>query len=294
MISCALGIAYFDTRLNTESEPIQVKTSSLDVKHQPKVIKTASIEEAKGRSPLHLETSEGDSHITLARAINNLECRLGVGYEEAQELAVITLPVGQEMDFAVLDQSGTRFLGWLPFKANHHRLGLRAEGSVLAGFAALRLSSKVFRPPDSQEPLRIYHDEPIIFESEKAWDFDIAPDGSSFVVHEPAPGGASRLIIRDLNRGKETHYDLGTRFTPMDEYEVSYALKYSLNYEEIMFEPAHADAWGIGKHLFYSVHGVKPRQVSVEGAISAIFADRATMYFADYVTPLVFGESTKP
>lgn len=42
------------------------------------------------------------------------------------------------------------------------------------GFGALRLNSEVFRPRDSDEPVRIYHDDHVVYETNKAWNFGIA------------------------------------------------------------------------------------------------------------------------
>ena len=220
--------------------------------------------------------------ISPLRAIGNIDCKLDAGSGEAQGLAVIALPTGNELDFAVLDESGTRFSGSLPFFANKTRLGKRSDGSILVGFGDLRLNSRVFKPRDFAEPIRIYHNNHVIFESEKVWDFDVARDGSSFAVQEPAPGGASRLIIRNLNSGKESHYDLGTAFTPKNEYESSYALRYSMNYEEVMFEPAHADAMGRGSHWFYPLGEGIPRRITVKFGKAAVFSDSTNWYFVDY------------
>ena len=229
----------------------------------------------------------GEVEITATRALNNIECQLNKGSKEARELGIVSLPVEEGLEFAVLDQSGTRFSELLPFRANKVRLGVRSDGSVLAGLGELRLNSRVFKSSDAPQPLRIYHNNHVIFETETAWDFDIATDGTSFVVHEPTPSDASRLIIRNLDLGTEIHHDLGSKFTPKSDYEKPFALKYSLNNDEIMFEPAHADAMGRGTHWFFPVARGKPRLITVKYGMAAVFSDSSNLYFLDYASKAI-------
>ena len=213
--------------------------------------------------------------------IGNIHCQLTSGYGAASQLGVVRLPRGDATDFAVLDQSGTRFSGSLPFHPNHAHIGKAPDGSVTVGFGALRLNSGVFRPRDSPEPIRIHRNNDTIFESAKAWDFDVAADGSSFVVHEPVPRGTSQLIIRHLESGNETRYVLGTRFTPVSAYSMDYAFKYSIDFSEVGFEPAYADAWGRGNHWVFPVNDGVPRHISTKTAHSAILSSSSNRYFID-------------
>ncbi len=79
----------------------------------------------------------------------------------------------------------------------------------------------------------------------------MAHDGSSFAVHEPIAGGASRLVVHDLELGKERYFDLGTRMTPVNPYERDHLMFYTLDTSEIMFQSTRADAMGIGTYWFY-------------------------------------------
>ena len=63
---------------------------------------------------------------------------------------------------------------------------------MLAGFGDVRSNAGEFRPRDESEPVRIYMDGQVIYGSDKAWDFEIVSDGSSFYAHEPMSGNASR------------------------------------------------------------------------------------------------------
>ncbi len=73
-------------------------------------------------------------------------------------MAVVTAPTEDGAEFAVVDSGGTLFSDVLPFVPNHRRIGRSADGSVLVGFADLRLNSRVFRAADTPEPLLIYID----------------------------------------------------------------------------------------------------------------------------------------
>ena len=79
------------------------------------------------------------------------------------------------------------------------------------GLGDLRLNSGTFRPPESPAPVRIYMGEQVVYESEKVYNFRIARDGTSFAVHEPLAGDASRLVVHNLDLRTERHFDLGTR-----------------------------------------------------------------------------------
>ena len=232
----------------------------------------------------------GDSEFSAANAANNIECKLSRGQKEARNLGVISVPSEHGLEFAVLDQTGKRLSDELPFRANKIRVGTTEEGSILAGFAELRLNSRIFKDRDVPQPIRIYQNKHVIFESDRVWDFDVAPDGASFVVHEPAPSGASRLIVRNLDAGKETHHDLGNRFTPQSAYEKPYALKYSSNNEEVMFEPAYADSMGRGTHWFFPLDQGKPHRITVKDGRAAVFSNSSSLYFVDY-TSTVPGEN---
>ena len=186
------------------------------------------------------------------------------------------------MAFAVLDIDGIQFTGTLPFSANHARMGIREDGSVLFGFGDLRLNSRVFRSPDTPEPVVIYHNNHVIYQNDKVWDFDIAEDGSSFVVHEPTSSDSSRLVIRNLNNGKELHYNLESRFSPHDEYEYPYDFVYSIENTEIIFRPAHADARGVGNNWFFPVTAGKRKLIIVENSQTAVFANSTNGYFVDF------------
>ena len=291
-IAVLLFLSHYQDELTIDGSP---KTTNQRVENPQEFAQRTLSKKNTSLASANLESKEIAAHITMSHAIGNVDCRLRTGSDEAQGIAVIALPNASGLDFSVIDDSGSLFHGTVPFNANHIRLGVNNSDSVLVGFADLRLNSSVFRPPNSAEPIMIFHDGHLVFKNEKVWDFDIAEDGSSFVVHEPAPGGASRLIIRDFELGKETHHDLGTTFTPKNDYSPPYAMKYTLNNEEIHFEPAYADAMGKGDNYFYPVRREgKPRRMTVEGGLAATFADSTNMFFVDYVKPFIAKERVKP
>ncbi|MCY3839199.1 MAG: hypothetical protein OXH09_11245 [Gammaproteobacteria bacterium] len=167
--------------------------------------------------------------------IDNPNCNFIAGLGDAAGVAVYVLSEGPGARFAVLDRAGTVFGNELPFDPNHYRLGKREDGSVVVALADLRLNSKEFRPENSPEPIRVYRDGQLIFEHDKVWQFGVASDGSSFYAIEPLAGEASRLIVRNLDDGREHHHDLGPEFNPFDGYEIPYVSFYSTDSGEVMF-----------------------------------------------------------
>ena len=213
-----------------------------------------------------------------AEVIGNLECDMLAGRRAAAGSALVILPHGTGARFAVLDGDGVVARGTLPFKPNQYRLGRRRDGTPLVALGELRLNAKVFRPEDTPEPVRVYLGDDVIYESDKVWDVVVAHDGSSFAVHEPL-GDVSRLAIHNLALGTQSHFEL--EFGSVDAYEHSHAPKYTLDGTEVMLEPVHADAWGVGVYWFHPVDEGPVRRVTVEGGIGAVLASSGEGYFAD-------------
>ncbi len=152
---------------------------------------------------------------------------------------------------------------------------------MVVGLGDLRLNSKTFRPVDSREPVRVYLGDQVVYEWEKATDFSVAPDGSSFAVHEPLAGGASRLIIHNLDLGEERHFDLGDRMASYDAYERSHTMSYNLDGTEIMFHVSRPDAMGLGTYWFYPVGDGGVRRVTVEGGTGAFLISSEEGFFTN-------------
>ena len=183
--------------------------------------------------------------------IGDIECNMKVGRGRASDSAVVLLPTFDGVRFSVLDSDGALASGSLPFRPHIVELGMQLDGTPVLGFADLRLNSKVFRDADTSEPVRILVGDQIVYESDKAWDFLVASDGSSFAVHEPLAGDGSRLIVNNLQTGEERHFDLGTQFTPHNDYEPSHTMKYSLDGSEIVLQRSDSDTGGLGTYWFY-------------------------------------------
>ena len=216
--------------------------------------------------------------------IGNLDCRMSAGRGPASDTALVVLPVEtaegtpKRSRFAVLDANGQVFGGVLPFRPNHWRLGKNVNGVVVAGFADLRLNSGAFRDPGTAEPVHIYADGQLIFASERALDFGVAPDGSSFFLQEPSageregpaprreeplPGDVTRLVVYDLELGTEEHIELDDRFSPADGFFTGYRAAYADGGKEIVFSTASEDEFGAGTHRFFPVRGGPPREIQV-------------------------------
>ena len=224
-------------------------------------------------------------HIRILKSdvIDNIACRFTSGFGAAHDVGVVTVPRGEVTDFAVLSPSGTRFSGSLSFEPNWVRIGVSNDGSTVVGFGDLRGGGGwEFKPPDAPEPVRTLRDNQTIFESKKVWNFDVAADASSFMVHEPDFDGTSTLIVQNLTTDDETRHDLGTRFTPFNAYERDYWLQYSRDFREAVFVPAHADSWGVGRHWFYPIGEGTRRRITVESVLSAVSMNSEEWYFDEY------------
>ena len=228
--------------------------------------------------------------------IDNPDCRMLAGRGSASDVALVVVPTEKGSHFAVLDGRGEVFSDRLPYMPHHYQLGKRADGSVLVGLGDLRLNSKVFRDPAAPERMRIYMDGQVIYENAKAWQFAVAPDGSSFYVHEPLAGAASRLVVRNLDHRTEQHFDLDSSYTPHNDHESGFGSAYSTGSREVMFSPVYE--YGRGVHRFFPVvegevrevhvardireqmHGGSEDRVRIDGVSGAVFASSEEGYVA--------------
>ena len=213
--------------------------------------------------------------------LGNLECTMMAGRGAASGSAVVVLATASGARFSVVDGAGGLVADVLPFRPHHFRLGRQKDGTSVVGLGDLRLNSKQSRPVDSPEPVRVYVGKQVVYDSDKAWDFIVAQNGSSFAVHEPLAGGSSRLVVHDLELGKERYFDLGTRMTPVNAYERDHMIDYTLDATEVMFLPAHGDAMGMGTYWFYPVDEGRVQRITVEHGRSALLISSQEGYFAD-------------
>ena len=212
--------------------------------------------------------------------LDNVECTM-VEASRVSDIALLTLPTEDGARFSIVDDEGTAFWDDVPFKPHNYGMGKQKDGTLVVALGDLRLGSKTFRPMDSSEPLRVYVGEHVVYETAKAWDFAVARDGSSFAVHEPFGGGASRLVVHDLVAREERHFDLGTDKSPTNAYEADHMLDYTLDGREVVFRPAHADAMGVGHYAFYPVGEGRTRGITVENSWRAVLISSAEGYFVD-------------
>ena len=125
--------------------------------------------------------------------------------ERGGDLAVVLVPDDDALRFAVIDKSGIVFEDTLPSQSTGFpALARRPDGSVLAAFQSAA------GPPLSSGSVVVYRDGQVIYENAVVRQFALAKDGSSFFAIEPMAGGVSRLVIRNLDLGNETHHDLAS------------------------------------------------------------------------------------
>lgn len=203
----------------------------------------------------------GDTGLQPGEVIGNPECLMRVGRGRARDTALVVVPEDPGARIAVIGGNGLGYGASLPFVPHHLHLGKRTDGSIVVGVGDLRLGSRVFRGLDAPEPVRIYHDGQVIYETEKAWDFGVAVDGSSFYVQEPLAGDGSRLVIRDLEVGVEAHVDLGAAYSTNNEHDRGYSIAYGKQAREIVLNKG--GDYGRGLYRFISVAGDDVRTIRV-------------------------------
>lgn len=202
-----------------------------------------------------------NAELAVEDVIDNPECRMIAGSGSAEGAALVVVPDSTGVRFGVLDADGTVFARSLNFMPNHLRLGRRSDGTLVAGLADLRLNSREFREPDAPEPVHIYVNDQLVYETAKAWNFGVARDGSSFFVLEPMAGEASRLLLRNLDLGEEEHFDLGSIFAPASAYDPGVIVRYTNLQDEVMFH--RGGDFGRGLYHFYSVDGGNARTIGI-------------------------------
>lgn len=226
--------------------------------------------------------------VTPGDVIGNPDCVMKPGAKHGRGLAMVVVPGDDGSRFAVVDDSGVVFADTLPFPAvrdsSHAR---REDGSVLAGFAGgdvpprrgspFRRSAAPFSA--SAKGVVVYQDGQVIYEHREASRFGLADDGSSFYSMEPMAGGVSRLVIRNLDLGVETHHDLGN--LPTADEGNAYVLGYSIDQSEVIIQPfpffARNDSRQIG---FYPNDGSEPRRLTMDVRGLPRFVSSNEGYFA--------------
>ena len=206
--------------------------------------------------------------LTPSEVIGNPACLFQAGHGNAAGTGLVVLPAGRSARFEVLDGEGRVFGDALPFRPNHYRLAKHHDGSVIAGFADLRLNSLVRREEDTPEPIRIFRDGRVIYAADKVWNFGLAPDGSAFFVIEPGADHTSQLVIHNLAEGSEHQYDLGYKYTSSFD-ELPYGVQFSITGEQVMMVPS--ENGGGESFLFFPADGSASRTIPLEGPRYAIF-----------------------
>lgn len=241
-----------------------------------------SIQSAGNRTPSPADVPLPPEPEDSPLAIYDDDCLAHFGRGPAMGAAAVALPsetgvTGEATSLvALVDRAGEQFRDTVHFRAHRIRIGRQPDGTLVAAFGNPRLNSREFRSPYSVEPLHVYVDGELLYRSYKASTFDVAPDGSSFFVREPLSGGASQLIIHDLLGGAERYVDLDVDFRADNEYEPGFGVSYADGGREIVFYPAYADAFGRGRHRFYSVATDDVREIDVGGAGERDAHSRAT------------------
>ena len=218
-------------------------------------VSSPAVQSKPGDDPGVSEPNLG--RLTPADVLGNPECIMRPG--TGGDLALVLVPGDGRLRFAVIDGSGVLFEDtvldqWARFAS----LVQRPDGSVLAGFR-----SKA-GPPLGSAGVILYRDGQVIYENPAARQLALASDGTSYFVVEHMAGDVSRLVIRNLQLGTETHHDLGVLKTTSVDVNRSVG-RYSIDGSEVVIQsfslflgrapPAERGA------VFFPTNGGKPREL---------------------------------
>lgn len=210
--------------------------------------------------------------LTPADVIGNPDCTMRPGAGNGRDLAMVVVPGEDGSRFAVVDGLGRVFGDTLPFRAvRDFSFARREDGTVVAGFGgsdrSLHHDFPFLRAAPSfslgAKGVVVYQDGQVIYENGEASGFGVADDGSSFYVMEPMAGDVSRLVIRDLDLGLETHHDLGNLQAANDG--IGHVSRYTIDQSEVILQPFLFFGGDLPSPIsFFPTDGGEPRQVSTD------------------------------
>ena len=228
--------------------------------------------------------------LTPADVMGNADCTMRVGAGHGRDMALVVVPGEDGSRFAIVDGSGDVFADTLPFRAaRDSTLARRSDGSVLAGFGG----SHAPRPGDSRfrraarppfgpavQGVVVYQDGQVVYQNREATRFGLADDGTSYYVMEPMAGGVSRLLIRNLDLGLETHHDLGELQTVNEGN--AYVVRYSVGHSEVVVQPFDffSRSARSREFSFFPTDGSEPRRLTVDLRGLPRFVSSYEGYFA--------------
>ena len=191
-------------------------------------------------------TSKRDGVFALDEVFDNPDCMFRPGGGAAHGTAAVVVPdESGGSRFKVLDVHGTLFEGELPFNPNKAYLGRAADQSMVAAFGDIRLNSKKFRERDTPEPVRVYRDGRLEYETPKARQFAVTSNGSAFVTLEPEADKTHVLKIRRFDPHLEREYSLGKLSLNMGNH-VLYTVGFSNDWQDVKLSSSR---WG--KPLYF-------------------------------------------
>lgn len=267
---------------------VAVSILKLGVSDDPVESPVRQAESERGTTPAPVERVEpeeivpGDKDLIIdSKAIASAdECRIRSGRGGDRSATVVVLKESESVRFSVFDSDGHLVSDSLPFDPNHVYVAKRTDGSVLTAFGDLRLNSKVTRGRETEEPVRIYLDDQVVYESPKAWNLGIARDGSSFYIVDPQASQTSRLIVHDVNMGTEHQFDLGYQHTSSFD-ELPFTVRFTKDGKAVAFISSDT-------LYFYPVDGgpVRTATITPDLGYGAVFesADFAYIAFRDEST----------
>lgn len=200
-----------------------------------------------------------------------------LGWQNAHHIAVVHMPSSGGTEFAIIGPEGIQGHAFVPMSWPKFQLGLNDNGTTLVS-----VSKELKRDSDSTStvPVRIYHDNELVFESQKGLSSVVDPNGSFFAVHEVDADSQSRLVVGDLQTHEQYTVDLPSALSRSNWGNLTYRLRKSLSQREVMltFSPQEKrpyDFW------FFDLDEAELKKVALSETRFSFLTSSSNGYFLD-------------
>lgn len=243
------------SKTSNESSEIKTEKTTKIATKQPVSVKKIIKPKEKISSP---DISKPND-ITLSFLEQSNQCQF---YALHNDSAVIVAEQPDDIRVSEVTPEGIKLSIKLPFyPTTHTYFNKREDGTLLSLFSDLRLNSTMERAKDTNEPVRVYLDEDMIFSSPKALDVGMASNGSSFYVIQPTDDNTTELFIHNLDLDLTFKYDISHLYGYTNTHPF-FTSRFTLTNDAIWFIPAEETMENQTHHLF-PTNGSAPQSINV-------------------------------
>lgn len=212
-----------------------------------------SIEGEVVENKRNVQESPISTEITPSFLEKSEECK----FYTTKNSALLIAKLGSDVRVSNITIDGTKTTFQLPFYPTSHTYFVeRGDGKVLSLFSDLRLNSKVTRDQNTSEPVIVYLDEEIIFNSDKVIDVGMASDGSSFYIIQMSNNNLVELVIHNLDLEMAIKYDI-SYFYGYSGSHPFFSSRFTLTNDAVWFVPVDEDGEE-QTHYLFPTNGARP------------------------------------